>query len=240
MSSPSVEQPDDLRARIAIDIGAESCRVSLLRWHHSSPHIELVHRIPNGHVHQGQSLRWPLARILSGLEEGLRRAAERAHEGIASIAVDGWAVDYVRLGTDGAPLADPFCYRDQRTVNAKVRADTILSPAALFAACGAQPLRINTLYQLLADADSGIDPSSPWLCLPEYILHWLGAPRVAEYTNATHTGLVNLATGSWSKSLFTQLDIPLSAAPPIVVAGTVLGPLRGPLAVLPAFRKTLL
>ncbi len=33
-------------ARIAIDLGAESCRVSLLRWHRQgdSPSIEVIHR----------------------------------------------------------------------------------------------------------------------------------------------------------------------------------------------------
>ena len=236
----SAPPPGDTRARIAIDLGAESCRISLLRWRRDQPTIELVHRIANGPVHQGSTLRWPLARILAGIEEGLRLAADRAPEGIASIAVDGWAVDYVRLGPDGKPLADPFCYRDERTVSIKARVDAILSPQRLFERTGAQPLRINTLYQLLADADTGIDPHTPWLCLPEYILHWLGAPRIAEYTNATHTGLVDLSTREWSDSLFTQLGIPLEAAPPIHPTGVSLGPLCGPLARHPAFRETVL
>jgi rhamnulokinase len=59
---------------------------------------------------------------------------------------------------------------------------------------GAQPLRINTIYQLLADRAAGIDQHAPWVCLPEYVLHRLGGRRVAEYTNATHTGLVDLGT----------------------------------------------
>ena len=101
------------RSRVAVDLGAESCRVSLLRWREGRPAIELVHRIPNGPVHVDGSLRWPFDKILSGLEEGLRKAAEAAPEGIASIAVDGWAVDYVRLGADGRALANPFCYRDE-------------------------------------------------------------------------------------------------------------------------------
>ena len=63
-------------ARIAIDLGAESCRVSLLRWDDGKPSIEVVHRIPNGPVHRGKSLHWPLDTILAGLEEGLRKAAE--------------------------------------------------------------------------------------------------------------------------------------------------------------------
>ena len=47
------------RARVAIDLGAESCRVSLLRWRDGIAQIELIHRIPNGPVHVDGSLRWP-------------------------------------------------------------------------------------------------------------------------------------------------------------------------------------
>ncbi len=61
---------------------------------------------------------------------------------------------------------------------------------------------------------------------------------MAEYTNATHTGLVNLKTGAWDAELFEMLGLAVEAAPPIVPAGTMLGPLQGPLAALDAFRET--
>jgi rhamnulokinase len=230
--------PRDRRARVAIDLGAESCRVSLLRWHDKKPEIELVQRIPNGPVHRGTSLRWPLAEILAGLETGLRTAAHAAPEGIASVAVDGWAIDYIRLDSNGEPLAEPHCYRDERTIASKEAADAIVPPEKLFERIGAQPLRLNTMYQLLADTASGIDPRAPWVCFPEYVLYWLGGRRVAEYTNATHTGLVDPATGNWCNELFRQLRIPIEAAPPIVPAGTVVGRVLRPLAELDGFRDT--
>jgi rhamnulokinase len=225
-------------ARIAIDLGAESCRVSLLRWHGDTPHIELIHRLSNGPIHDGDSLRWPFDRILAGLEHGLRLAAAQAPEGIASIAVDGWAVDYVRLDANGDPLASPFCYRDERSIATKERADQLISAGELFSKAGAQPLRINTVYQLMADPASGIDAHSPWVNLPEYVLHWLGGRRVSEYTNATHTGLVDIATGDWSHELLDLFNIPADSLPPIVTTGTVVGHLTGPIAELRAFRDT--
>jgi rhamnulokinase len=225
-------------ARIAIDLGAESCRVSLLRWNAGRPAIELIHRIPNGPVHRGASLHWPLETILAGLEEGLRKAAQAAPEGVASIAVDSWSVDYVRLAPDGSALREPFCYRDERTVATKEAADKLAPPFELFGRTGALPLRINTVYQLLADPAAGIHPHAPWVMLPEYVLYWLGGRRVAEYTNASHTGLVDLRTRDWSPELFRLLDLPLDAAPPIVHSGAILGRLQGPLAQLDAFRET--
>jgi rhamnulokinase len=236
-----IEMPDlvpDRRALVAVDLGAESCRVSLLGWVRDEPRIELLHRVPNGPVECDGKLRWPLERILSGVEEGLRRAAEAAPEGIRSIAVDGWAVDYVRLGADGLALDAPFCYRDERTVAPKAAVDALISVEELFLRTGAQPLRINTVYQLVADAQAGMDVRTPWILLPEYVLYWLGGRRVAEYTNATHTGLVDIETGDWSRPVLERLGLAIEAAPPIVAAGSFLGRLSGELAALPAFRDT--
>ncbi|HUB52070.1 MAG TPA: FGGY family carbohydrate kinase [Terracidiphilus sp.] len=226
------------RARVAIDLGAESCRVSLLRWQGVRPSIQVVHRIPNGPVHRVGELHWPIDNILDGIEEGLRRAAAVAPEGIASIAVDCWSVDYVRLASDGSILREPFCYRDERTVVTKENADGIIAPLDLYARTGAHPQRINTVYQLMADADAGIEAAAPWVMLPEYVLYWLSGKRVAEYTNASHTGLVSLKTRDWDAEVFAKLGLEASAAPQIVRAGTVLGVLRGKLAELDAFQNT--
>ncbi len=225
-------------ARVAIDLGAESCRVSLLRWENGNPKIEVVHRIPNGPVRRGASLHWPLDAILAGLEDGLRKAAHGAPEGIASIGVDSWGVDYVRLEQDGKPLREPFCYRDERTVATKYAADSIIPPFDIYQRTGVFPMRLNTVYQLLADPAAGIDANAQWIMMPEFILYWLGARRVSEYTHATHTGLVDLKTGDWSQEVFRLLDLPIGAAPPIVRAGTIVGSVKGPLAVLDAFRET--
>jgi rhamnulokinase len=84
--------PADRRALVAVDLGAESCRVSLLRWVGSAPRVVLVHRFANAPQEIDGHLRWDLASIEAGLDEGLRRCAEVALEGVRSIAVDGWAV----------------------------------------------------------------------------------------------------------------------------------------------------
>ena len=90
-------------------------------------------------MHRGDSLYWPLTQILAGLEEGLRKAAAAAPEGIASIGVDSWSVDYVRLAPDGSMLREPFCYRDERTAASKEAADRIISPFDFTS--GREPIR---------------------------------------------------------------------------------------------------
>src|SRR5208282_1371008 len=103
------------KALVAIDLGAQSCRVSLLHWNRNEPEIQLVHRFSNAPISKPQGLCWDIDAIFAGVVEGLRACAARAPEGIASVAVDGWAVDYVRLNAKGDPLSLPFCYRDPRT-----------------------------------------------------------------------------------------------------------------------------
>jgi rhamnulokinase len=233
--------PSDPRASIAVDLGAESCRVSLLRWLDGRPSIELVHRFSNtpreladGHLH------WDLNAIVSGVEEGLRNCASLAPEGIRSIAVDGWAVDYARIDAAGTPLADPFCYRDERTIKSEVSAHKKISRDRMRELTGIQIMSLNTVYQLHADTLAGLPTGKQWLNLPEYLLsHW-GGSRVAEYTNATHTQLVGLFERKWCAEIFTALGLDIACAPPLVPPGTALGKLTGPLAALPAFADTTL
>lgn len=222
----------------AVDLGAESCRVSLLRWAEGVPRITMVRRFPNAPIETSSGLYWDLPAILRFIEAGLRDCAELTPEGIDAIGVTGWAVDYVRLGRDGQALGPPHCYRDPRNTAAMEAVHAIVPAAALYARAGVQIQPLNTIYQLYADKQSGADPSSPWLNLPEYVLHWLGAPRVAEYTNATHTGLIDPATKRWSAELFAALALDSAAAPELVAPGTALGPLREDLRRLQAFANT--
>jgi rhamnulokinase len=224
-------------ATVAIDLGAESCRVSLLQWTGDAPEIRMVHRFANGPVADGAHLRWDLERIGGELERGLRICAEIATEGIASLGVTGWAVDSVRLDAAGKPQAQPFCYRDARHARAMERVHAIVPAEELYARTGVQVQALNTIYQLYADKLAGA-PEAPWVQLPEYILHWLGAPRVAEWTNATHTALIDPAMCVWSDELFARLGLHRSAAPELVTPGTEIGTLRGELARLPAFAQT--
>jgi rhamnulokinase len=227
----------DRRALVAVDLGAESCRVSLLRWTGDTPEIKLVHRFPNGPV-QSAGLRWPLRTIETGIDEGIRRCVELAPEGIRSIAVDGWAVDYVRVDADNKPLDAPFCYRDERTIAAEERLHRTIPAARMREITGIQITRINTLYQLCADAAANLPPGARWLNLPEYMLTRWGAAPFAEYTNATHSQLIDLHTRSWSPEIFAAAGLDPARAASLTSPGTRLGKLRGPLTGLPALRDT--
>jgi rhamnulokinase len=236
--------PTDRRALVAIDLGAESCRVSLLRWsslglaknaQNPEPHIELIHRFANHATETADGLHWNLSSILSGLDHGLARCAGIANEGIRSIAVDGWAVDYVRLDAAGQPIANPFCYRDERTIAAESTLHERLSAKRMRELTGIQLLRINTAYQMCADETQ--TRANAWLNLPEFVLFRLGARPVSERTNASHTQLLGV-DGKWCSEILSALDCPLATLPELVDPGTDIGQLQGPLAQLAAFAST--
>jgi rhamnulokinase len=228
------------KALVAVDLGAESCRVSLLRWVEGAPRVQLVHRFANHPREMKGGLRWDLEMIAAGLEVGLRRCAGIATEGIRSIAVDGWAVDYVRIDAEGVPLEDPFCYRDERTVFAETEAHRRISAARLRELTGIQLIRINTMYQLFADQLAGRPSGMQWLNLPEYFLARWGGMRVAEYTNATHTQMVELHRKDWCGEIFDALGFNPIHALAIAPPGTLVGKLCGELAELEAFKDTAL
>ena len=233
LAQPPGYPPLDRRALIAVDLGAESCRVSLLRWIENVPRVQLVHRFSNWAEERKGSLRWNLKRIIDGVEEGLRQCIALATEGIRSIAVDGWAVDYVRLSPDGEVLADPFCYRDPRCTLAQEAIHNRIPADRLREFTGIQLQAINTVYQLHADKIQG--NAARWLNLPEYLLHRWGAAAVAERTNATHTGLVGL-NGLWCGEVFKAAELDIEDAPPIVEAGTDVGEYSGEIEALQGVR----
>ena len=223
---------------MAADLGAQSCRVSLLRWTGGEPEIRVVHRFLNAPIQTEQGLRWDITRIVEGVKAGLRLCAEIAPEGIASIGVDGWGVDYVRIDEAGQPLANPFCYRDERTVRAARAVYETIAPKEIYKLTGVQLLNLNTLYQLYADKLAGVDSLARWVTIPEYITHLLGGRIVSEYTHATHTQLVALGTHEWCDEIFRATGLERGAAPEIVPTGTVVGEMKCELSSSPAFRGT--
>jgi rhamnulokinase len=236
-----VSSTAERRALIAVDLGAESCRVSLLSWVEDSPRIELVHRFPNHAIERADGLRWDIDRICVGVEEGIRQCAEIVAESgpsVRSIGVDGWAVDYVRLDGDGIPLADPYCYRDNRTAEAERALHEVISPRRLRELTGVQLQKINTLYQQYADVLGGEEPGEMWLNLPEYLIHRWGGRAIAERTNATHSEMVAIRSGEWCEEILNAARLDVKRMPTLVDPGTDVGQLSGPLATLSALRET--
>jgi rhamnulokinase len=160
--------------------------------------------------------------ILAGLRE-----AARASDGLVSIGLDSWAIDYGLLDEAGSLLGDPFHYRDERTRAAVEAIHEIIQPADLYARNGLQFLPFNTIYQLAAARGSAaFEAARTMLLIPDLLGYWLAGVRVAEVTNASTTGLLDVHRRTWDVELIESLGIPASLFAPLGAPGDVIGPLR--------------
>jgi rhamnulokinase len=172
-------------------------------------------RFPNRAVGVRGRLYWDVLGLWAGVLEGLR-----ALEGAVAVGVDSWAVDYGLIGDDGHLVANPVCYRDARNAAAKAKVLEQVGAAELFAATGVQPQPFNTLFQFAAETGS----AHRALLIPDLIGYWLSGVAAWEATNASTTGLIDLASGDWSGALAGRLGLDLGLLGPVTPTGTVLGP----------------
>jgi len=213
---------------IAVDLGAGSGRVFLAAFDDSALVLEEVRRFRYPPARSAGHLRWDLPTIFAEIKQGLREAAARARElghEIRSVGVDSWGVDYGLIDADGNLVELPVCYRDERTEGTMAQVFARVPRAEIFERTGIQFMSFNTLFQLEAHMREGLDGGT-LLLIPDLINFYLTGKRVAEYTNATTTQMVNASTRQWDYELLNRLSLPVSVLPEIITPGTNLGPIR--------------
>ena len=62
--------------------------------------------------------------------------------------------------------------------------------------------------------------------IPDLLGFWLTGEQVAERTNASTTGLLDISSGSWNATLIDKLSLPRSLFPSLVDPGSRIGSLR--------------
>lgn len=213
----------------AIDLGAESGRVTTVRFDGERLHLDVVHRFEHNPRPVGGVLRWDLARLQAGIGTGLGRLDAGADR-IASVGADTWGVDFGLLDATGGVLDDPTCYRDPRQVEAMHTTLERVPGAELYAATGVQIIAINSLFALAADQRTQperLAAASTLLMLPDVVHHLLAGSVTTEYTAASTSGMYDMGRGAWATGLLDRLDIPTHFLPEVVAPGTDVGAVRG-------------
>ena len=212
----------------AVDLGATSGRVMLGYVGRNELRLRPVARFPNGPIRlneDGQpALHWNIVELYRSVLAGLAVAVgEEPH--LRSIGVDSWAVDYALLRR-GRMQQLPYHYRDTRTLPAVDATHAVAGPAELYRANGLQFLPFNTLYQLTADLTAGsLDLVDSFLLVPDLVNYWLTGTAVAERSNASTTGLLNVRTREWDAPLIERLGFDVRMFPRLIDAGTRIGAL---------------
>lgn len=219
----------------AVDLGASSGRVIVGRLEGGRLATTEVARFPNTAVRlpagDREVLHTDILALYHEVVAGLR-SARREHGPLTSVGIDSWAVDYGLLDEDGALLGNPVHYRDSRTDGVPDQVFEQIPAAWLYARNGLQVQPFNTIFQLAAAAGSAqLGAARTLLLLPDLLGHWLCGASVAEVTNASSTGLLDVRDRQWSGEILSALaaadagDVAALLAP-LVEPGTVVGRLR--------------
>lgn len=210
----------------AVDLGATSVRVAVVDLAADAPTVDVVHRRSHGPVeHADGSLRWDWHGIVEAVEGGLAAALDAGP--LASIGVDGWAVDHGLLDADGRLLTPPFSYRDERTTTTWEAVADRIGRDELYRRTGIQHLPFNTIFQLAATDDELLAATDRIVLLPDLVVHHLTGHVGAEFSNASTTALVDHATRDWDDELLAAVGVRRDQLPTIEPAGTRAGEWRG-------------
>jgi rhamnulokinase len=217
---------DSGRCFVAVDLGGQSGRVLLGDFGTDRLDVTEAHRFANEPVERDGLLCWDAEGLFEETIRGIGRAVDLARSRgrrVAGIGVDSWGVDYGLVDGRGRLVAP---VRHHRSGEARhVEAGRTLVPTAeAYRRTGITESAINTCFQLLRDAESGLLDDRPTALLTADLwTFWLTGERGAERTLASTTGMVDWATGDWAVDLMDRWGIPRETMPGLVLAGTPAG-----------------
>lgn len=194
-----------MRNCVAIDLGASSGRVILARINPQTGAIALeeIARCVNQLMTENHHQCWDVDALENFIINALETLSAR---GIVpdSIGIDTWGVDYVLLDKEGNRVGLPVAYRDNRTQGIMAKACRQLGQETIYQRTGIQFLPFNTFYQLRAlceNAAAELEKVEHALMIPDYFHYRLTGEVNWEYTNATTSQLLNIASGEWDSAL---------------------------------------
>lgn len=213
---------------LAIDLGASNGRIMQVAWDGARFVLDEVHRFPQQTIKIGRHLHWDAADILAQIKLGISKCARPGRE-LSGIGIDAWGVDYGLLDRQGELLDNPCHYRDPRTDGMVEALHSVLSEADLFQLTGVRSMAINTVYQLASVIASGredLDRAERLLLIPDLFQYFLCGEKQAEYTEATTTELLSLASREWNAEILSRIGIPPRIFPEVCRPGTIRGVLH--------------
>ena len=214
-----------MKIHLACDFGGGSGRVMAGWLEEGKVRLEEIHRFQNRQVRLGDTLYWDFPALFQDMKDGLCKAAERYGSSIVSIGIDTWGVDFGLIVRQGHLLGLPVCYRDARTKDLPERYFATRDRHEHYAHNGTQVMEINTLFQLLALKESSLPSEATLLFMPDLFSYYLTGVANNEYTIASTSELLNARTRSWDWELIDDAGLPRSLFGPIVMPGTVRGPI---------------
>jgi rhamnulokinase len=193
----------------AVDLGATSGRIIVGAWDGRTLGLREVHRFPNQFRTLAGHDYWDMPSLWAEVCAGLARARAEFPR-LASVGVDGWAVDHVLVDARGRPVFPVHAYRDVRTAPFSERlARSAL--AKVYALTGIPNYPYNTSLQLqetLHSFPSVAKVARRCLFIPDYFNFLLSGRMENELSVASHSQLIDVHGTGWSGAALGHFGIP--------------------------------
>lgn len=215
---------------MAVDLGASSGRVIVGTLDEGNLSLKEMNRFWNGPTEIDGSLYWDFVHLFREIKAGMALAKKEYGDGLVSMGIDTWGVDFGLIDADGKLLGNPVNYRDERTSGMYEKVFERVPKEEVFGQTGIQFMELNTLYQLMAlsQADSfQYRNASKLLFSPDLLAYWLTGEMVAERTIASTSQFYNPATKDWAYDLLEKLGIRTDLFAKLVDPGTIIGDTDG-------------
>lgn len=213
---------------LAADLGAGSGRVVAGLFDGRAIRLEEVSRFSNNGVHLPTGWHWNLVQLFTDIKAGLASASRRYGDGIVSLAVDTWGVDYGLVDARGRLLGLPWMYRDGRADGMAAHLEDLLGRGEIYRRTGIRPQFFNTLNQLAAEARDYpglVADATRLLFTPDLLTYWLSGVQVNERTIASTSQLMKAGSAEWDLELAAKAGIPSHLLHPLNEPGAVVGTL---------------
>lgn len=210
---------------LAFDFGASNGRALIGEIDGGKIVYTEVHRFSNDPVLINGTLYWDFLRLIHEIKTGIVKAKQ--HGGFDSIGIDTWGVDYGFLDKKGNIINTPYHYRDLRTEGKMEEVFALCGGAdKVYGRTGIQFMRFNTLFQLYTsvkeDAEA-VQRAETMLFIPDLMAYVLTGEKVAEYTIASTSQMLNPFAHDWDYELIKQIGFDTEKLPKIVPSGYVYG-----------------
>jgi rhamnulokinase len=146
-------------------------------------------------------------------------------EPVDGISCNSWAADYLLFEPDGSLITPTYHHGGSRTEAGMEQILSQVSWETIYEETGVHKAPMNTIFQLGAEKSRRLKRSRLLTVADGFNFLLSGVPRI-EMSLASTTQLYNPVIRAWSDRLLKALRLPSGLFPPVVAAGTKLGPLR--------------
>lgn len=215
---------------LAVDLGASSGRTIVGTLENGKLTLKEMNRFWNGPTEISGTLYWDFVHLFRHIQEGIALARKEYGDGLVSMGIDTWGVDFGLIDGQGKLLGNPVNYRDARTDGMPEKVFAAVGKETVFNQTGIQFMQLNTLYQLYALAqaqDVQYLQADKLLFAPDLLNYWLTGKAATERTFASTSQMYNPVTKDWAVDLLKKLNIRTDLFAPFVEPGNVLGDYKG-------------